>query len=153
MPSLPELPGIHLASRQPLQARFSARQISWQPARCCAIQSAALLPHPSAHRAARRKGTTMKGFLVGLILGVLIVPIVLFFYVETGQAPAAASDAPMPFEKFIARVALQARIKKETPDRALSTFNAADLAAGADVYRSNCAFCHGLPLQAASAEI
>jgi len=45
----------------------------------------------------------MKGFLVGLILGLLIVPVVLFFYIETGQAPAAATDAPMPFEKFIAK--------------------------------------------------
>jgi len=93
----------------------------------------------------------MRGFLLGLILGLLIVPIALFFYVETGQAPAAASDSPMPFEKFIARGALHSRIKKETQDRELSTFTAADLAAGADVYRTNCAFCHGLPLQAPSA--
>ena len=64
----------------------------------------------------------MKGFLVGLILGLLIVPVVLFFYIETGQAPAAATDAPMPFEKFIAKGALKARIKKETQDRELSTF-------------------------------
>jgi thiosulfate dehydrogenase len=93
----------------------------------------------------------MKGLLVGLILGLLIVPVVLFFYIETGQAPAAATDAPMPFEKFIAKGALKARIKKETQDRELSTFNAGDLAAGAEVYRTNCAFCHGLPLQAPSA--
>jgi thiosulfate dehydrogenase len=99
----------------------------------------------------RRKGTTMKGFLVGLILGLLIVPIALFFYVETGQAPTAASDAPMPFEKFLARGGLHARIRKEAQDRELSTFTAADLASGADVYRTNCAFCHGLPLQAPSA--
>ena len=93
----------------------------------------------------------MKGFLVGVILGILIVPIALFCYVETGQAPAAASDAPMPFEKFLARGGLHARIKKEAQDRELSTFTAADLASGADVYRTNCAFCHGLPLQAPSA--
>jgi thiosulfate dehydrogenase len=99
----------------------------------------------------RKKGSTMKGFLVGLILGLLIVPIALFFYVETGQAPAAASDSPMPFEKFLARGALHARIKNETQERELSTFNAGDLGAGADVYRANCAFCHGLPLQAPSA--
>jgi thiosulfate dehydrogenase len=93
----------------------------------------------------------MKGFLVGLILGLIILPVVLFFYIETGQAPAAATDAPLPFEKFIAKGALKARIKKETQDRELSTFNAGDLAAGAEVYRTDCAFCHGLPLQAPSA--
>ncbi len=93
----------------------------------------------------------MKGLLVGLILGILIVPIALFCYIETGQAPAAASDAPMPFEAFLARGGLHARIKKEAQDRELSTFTAGDLAAGADVYKTNCAFCHGLPLQAPSA--
>ena len=93
----------------------------------------------------------MKGLLVGLILGILIVPIALFCYVETGQAPAAASDAPMPFEKFLARGGLHARIKKEAQDREFSTFTAADLAAGAEVYKANCAFCHGLPLEAPSA--
>src|SRR5580693_6201786 len=93
----------------------------------------------------------MRGFLIGLILGLLIVPIAIFFYVENGQAPAAAADAPMPFEKFIARGALHARIKKEAPERDLSTFTTADLIAGADAYQKNCAFCHGLPLQQPSA--
>jgi mono/diheme cytochrome c family protein len=97
------------------------------------------------------KGPAMRGFLIGLILGLLIVPIAIFFYVENGQAPAAAADAPMPFEKFIARGALHARIKKEAPERDLSTFTTADLVAGADAYQKNCAFCHGLPLQAPSA--
>jgi mono/diheme cytochrome c family protein len=103
------------------------------------------------HRLERRKGSKMKGFLVGLILGILFVPVALFCYVETGQAPAAAIDAPMPFEAFLARGGLHARIKKEAQDRELSTFSAGDLAAGAEVYRTNCAFCHGLPLQAPSA--
>src|SRR5579863_10342471 len=151
MESLPAIAVFisHRASRR--KRVFCPPQISWQPARCCVIQSVALLPQLSPHRLERTKGITMKGFLVGLILGVLIVPIAIFFYVETGQSPAAASGAPMPFEKFIARGALQSRIKKEAQDRELSTFNAGDLAAGADVYRANCAFCHGLPLQAPSA--
>src|SRR5271156_1535794 len=130
---------------------FSGSQNSWQPARCCAIQSSAVLPHPVLQPLERRKGTSMKGLLVGLILGILIVPIALFCYVETGQAPAAASDAPMPFEKFLARGGLHARIKKEAPDRVLSTFTATDIAGGAVVFRAICAFCHGLPLQAPSA--
>jgi thiosulfate dehydrogenase len=93
----------------------------------------------------------MRGFLVGLILGLLIVPAVIFFYIENGQAPAAATDAPMPFEKFLARGALHTRIKKEAPERDISTFTSNDLIAGADVYQKNCEFCHGLPLQAPSA--
>jgi thiosulfate dehydrogenase len=90
-------------------------------------------------------------FLIGLILGVLIVPLGLYLYIRSGAAPAAASDAPMPFEKFLARGALHARIVKEAPQRDAASFTTGDLAAGADVYQKNCAFCHGLPQQPASA--
>src|SRR5271170_4086298 len=39
---------IHLASPHPSQVSFSVSQNSWQLARCCAIQSSALLPHSLA---------------------------------------------------------------------------------------------------------
>jgi thiosulfate dehydrogenase len=90
-------------------------------------------------------------FLIGLILGVLLVPISLFFYIRSGSAPTAATDAPMPFEKFIARGGLHARINKEAPQRDLASFTTGDLAAGAEVFQRNCAFCHGLPQQPPSA--
>ncbi len=90
-------------------------------------------------------------FLIGLILGILIVPLGLYLYIRSGAAPAAASDAPMPFEKFLARGGLHARIAKEAPQRDAASFTVGDLAAGADVYQKNCAFCHGLPQQPASA--
>lgn len=89
-------------------------------------------------------------FLIGLILGILIVPAGLYLYIRSGAAPAAASDAPMPFEKFLARGGLHARIAKEAPQRDVASFTTGDLAAGADVYQKNCAFCHGLPQQPAS---
>jgi thiosulfate dehydrogenase len=90
-------------------------------------------------------------FLIGLILGILIVPIGLFLYIRSGAAPVAASDAPMPMEKFLARGGLHARIGKEAPQRDLASFTTGDLAAGAEVYQKNCAFCHGLPQQPPSA--
>jgi mono/diheme cytochrome c family protein len=90
-------------------------------------------------------------FLIGLILGILVVPLCLFFYIRSGSAPVAASDAPMPFERFLARGGLHARIGKEAPQRDLASFTTGDLASGADVYQRNCSFCHGLPGQPASA--
>src|SRR5450432_2684669 len=90
-------------------------------------------------------------FLIGLILGILILPIALFFYIRSGAAPVAASDAPMPMEKFLARGALRARINREAPQRDVASFTTGDLAAGAEIYQRNCAFCHGLPQQPPSA--
>ena len=90
-------------------------------------------------------------FLMGLILGMLIVPLGLFFYIRSGAAPVAASDAPMPLEKFLARGGLRARIGKEAPQRDVASFTTGDLAAGAEIYQRNCVFCHGLPQQPPSA--
>jgi thiosulfate dehydrogenase len=93
----------------------------------------------------------MKNFLIGLILGLLILPAGFYAYVKTGTVPVAASDPPMPFEKTLANDGLHARLKKEAPQKDLSSFTDADLVSGAQIYQTNCSFCHGLPGQPASA--
>jgi thiosulfate dehydrogenase len=90
----------------------------------------------------------MKSFLIGLILGLLILPAAFVAYALTGRMPAAASDRAMPFEAWIAGAGLYARIHREAPTRDVSGFTTADLTSGADVYQKNCAVCHGLPGQA-----
>ena len=90
-------------------------------------------------------------FIVGLIVGILIVPVGAWFYLRSGSAPVAASDPMLPFEKDLAHGALHARIAKEAPQRDVATFSTEDLVSGADVFQKNCAFCHGLPQQPASA--
>src|SRR5260370_7141413 len=60
------------------------------------------------------KGAGMK-FLVGLILGLAIIPAGLYFYFSTGSAPVATSAQAMPFEKRLAKMALDARVKKKPP--------------------------------------
>jgi thiosulfate dehydrogenase len=93
----------------------------------------------------------MKKFIIGAIVGVLILPVVFILFVLTGHAPAATSDPPMPYESFIAGTALFYRIKREAPTRDVSGMAAADLVAGAQAYQKNCAMCHGLPNQPAPA--
>ena len=93
----------------------------------------------------------MKKFWVGLVVGVLILPLLFVLYVLSGRMPAAASDSPIPFEALIAGVALHARIRREAPQRDVSGFTTTDLVSGADVYQKNCAVCHGLPNQPAPA--
>ena len=93
----------------------------------------------------------MKKFILGAIVGVLILPVGFILYVLSGHAPAATADPPMPFEAFIAGTALFYRIHKEAPTRDVSGMSGADLVAGAEAYQKNCAMCHGLPNQPAPA--
>jgi mono/diheme cytochrome c family protein len=89
----------------------------------------------------------MSKFLVGLILGLILVPLAVYFYFSTGSAPVATSAPPMPFEKKFASMALHARVDKEAPKTAPMAADDAAYAAGAQVYKDNCAVCHGLPGQ------
>jgi thiosulfate dehydrogenase len=89
----------------------------------------------------------MKQFLFGFFAALLLIAAGAFSYLALGLAPVATASAPLPFEKRITGMALNARVKKEAP--ASSPIEASDevYAAGAGIYRENCAVCHGLPGQ------
>ena len=89
----------------------------------------------------------MSKFLVGLVLGLIVIPLVVYVYFSSGGAPVATSAPPMPFEKMLARVALHARMGKEMPKTVPIEANEAAYAAGAQIYKEHCAVCHGLPGQ------
>ena len=93
----------------------------------------------------------MGKFLVGLIVGLVLLPIVVYFYFSMGIAPVATSAPPMPFEKMFARMAMHARQEKEVPKSVPITPDEGNFLAGAQVYREHCAVCHGLPAQPQSA--
>jgi thiosulfate dehydrogenase len=93
----------------------------------------------------------MTKFILGIVVGVILVPLAVVAYLLSGRTPAAATDPPMPFESFIAGTALSRRIQKEAPTRDVSGMPTSDLVAGARAYQKNCAMCHGLPNQPAPA--
>jgi thiosulfate dehydrogenase len=83
-------------------------------------------------------------FLLGLILGFLILPACALYYFHLGRPPVAVADAPFLYEKYIVRMPLHARIDKEMPASAPISPSPANLTAGAQIYRQQCAACHGL---------
>jgi thiosulfate dehydrogenase len=87
----------------------------------------------------------VKTFVLGLIVGVILVPLCGYFYFGSGMVPVATSAAPMPFEMMLAHKALDARISKEMPTSVPIPADDPNLTAGAQVYRHHCAMCHGLP--------
>ena len=89
----------------------------------------------------------MKTFLLGLIIGLLVLPAFGWMYFRYGYAPVATSSSPMPFEKTLAHIALNARIEKEAPKNVPIQATEDTYTAGVKVYRTQCALCHGLPGQ------
>ena len=89
----------------------------------------------------------MGKFVLGLVLGFVAVPALVYLYLASGRAPASATDPPMPLERKIASTALHAKMEKEMPRTVPLEANEATYLAGARVYRANCAVCHGLPGQ------
>jgi thiosulfate dehydrogenase len=83
--------------------------------------------------------------LVGFILGILVVAGGAYFYFASGMAPVAVTDPLMPFERKMANMALDAHIEKQHVGDSPVPADEPNLLSGADVYKKECAVCHGLP--------
>jgi thiosulfate dehydrogenase len=95
----------------------------------------------------RSESSEMRKFVVGIIVGVLLVMAGGFFYFSLGMAPTATTDSPMLFEKKLAKMALNARLDKEKKMDPTVPADENNYLAGAEVYKQHCAVCHGLPGQ------
>ena len=87
----------------------------------------------------------MKNLLIGLVLGLLVLPAGVLGYFKLGNPPVATADPQLPFEKQIVKVPLHARIDREKPKTVPLAADESTLAAGAAVYHAQCVACHGLP--------
>src|ERR1019366_4644654 len=85
-------------------------------------------------------------FIAGMLLGLLVVPFGAYLYLTGGSAPVATTDSDMPFETFFAHKALNARIAKDMPKIVPIQASETNYLAGAELYKQDCAVCHGLPL-------
>ena len=88
-----------------------------------------------------------RGLIVGILLGVVLVIVGVYLYFSSGSAPVAVTDPPIPFEGTFAHMALNAYLKKLPHPEPQVPENEASYMAGAEVYKQNCAVCHGLPDQ------
>jgi mono/diheme cytochrome c family protein len=87
----------------------------------------------------------MGKFVFGVIVGLITIPVAVYFYFAMGMAPVETAAAPMPFERQLARMALHARMRKEMPKSAPIQPDEVAYTAGGQVYKEHCAVCHGLP--------
>jgi thiosulfate dehydrogenase len=89
----------------------------------------------------------LKALFAGILLGVLLVFAGVWFYFTSGRAPVAVTDPPLPFEKKLAHAALGAHIDKQAKKDPGVPADEPNYLAGAEIYKQNCAVCHGLPAE------
>jgi thiosulfate dehydrogenase len=86
----------------------------------------------------------MGRILFGIILGVILLPLAVLMWFKYGAVPVAVADPPLPQERLITQVPLEARIDRELIKTPPIQPDENNLVAGARVYREQCAACHGL---------
>jgi mono/diheme cytochrome c family protein len=79
----------------------------------------------------------------GVILGLILAPLAVLAWFQWGHPPVAVADPPLPMERQLTHVPLKARIAREMPATVPIQADQANLTAGAEVYRDQCAACHG----------
>jgi mono/diheme cytochrome c family protein len=85
----------------------------------------------------------MARFLLGIIIGAILVPVAVLAWFHFGKVPVAVADPPLPQERLITHVALDARIDRELVKTPPIQPDENALVAGAEIYRDQCAACHG----------
>jgi thiosulfate dehydrogenase len=89
----------------------------------------------------------LKALAIGIIIGIALVFAGVWFYFTGGHAPVAVTDPEMPLERKLAHGALNAYLAKQKPVESPVPADEKNLLAGAEVYKQNCAVCHGLPAE------
>jgi mono/diheme cytochrome c family protein len=87
----------------------------------------------------------MKKMLLGVALGICILPLGAYLFIVSGGMPVATKGKPLPFERFLASVALHAAVDREANKPSPVEATEANLAAGAKIYQAQCMVCHGSP--------
>lgn len=82
--------------------------------------------------------------LLGILLGIMFVPVWVLGWLKFGDAPVAVTDPPLPQEQLLTEMPLHARIDREMVKTSPIKADEANLVAGAEIYRDHCAACHGL---------
>jgi thiosulfate dehydrogenase len=85
----------------------------------------------------------MGRILLGIILGVALVALVVMGWLHFGHPPVAVADKPFPFERQITHIPLHARIDREMQKTVPIQADEDTFVAGAEIYRDQCAACHG----------
>ena len=86
----------------------------------------------------------MARFVLGIIAGVLLVPLAIYVWFSFGKVPVAVADPQLPRERLLTAIPLHARIQREMIGAAPIQPDENNLISGARIYTERCSVCHGL---------
>ncbi len=86
----------------------------------------------------------MVRLLLGLVIGILLVPVAAYLWLSFGKVPVAVTDPELPHEREITSIPLDARIQHEMIVTPPMQVDENTLVAGAHIYTDRCSVCHGL---------
>ena len=89
----------------------------------------------------------LRPFLFGFLTAIIVIIAGAYLFIEAGGISMATDARPLPFEKTIAHMALDASVRGSADQKSPLPLNDANLLEGAREYRENCAICHSTPGQ------
>jgi thiosulfate dehydrogenase len=85
----------------------------------------------------------MRRILLGVLIGVVMVLVAQVLFLTQGGMKVATRGGPLPLERLLANAAIESAIGKEEELASPLPPDEQNLMAGAEVYRTDCAVCHG----------
>jgi thiosulfate dehydrogenase len=85
----------------------------------------------------------MGRLILGIVIGIILVPLAVMAYFKLGKVPVAVSDPPFPSERMVTSVPLEARIDRELVKNPPLQPSEETFVSGAHIYADQCAVCHG----------
>jgi mono/diheme cytochrome c family protein len=85
----------------------------------------------------------LRGFVFGVFITVLAVVVGGYLFIRGGGVSMATTAPPLPLEKTVAHMALQASIGNAGDQKDPLPFDDNNMRAGTDLYKTHCAVCHG----------
>jgi len=100
--------------------------------------------HNSRYSSYGRTGGRFGPFLLGFLFAFAALFGAGWLYLRYGHPPVATADTPFPMEAQIVRAPLNSRIEREMEKPPFGTSEDV-FEAGAKIYSTSCASCHGTP--------
>jgi len=85
----------------------------------------------------------MGRLILGILIGIILVPLAVLAYFKFGKLPVAVSDPPFPAERLVTAAPLEARIDRELVKTPPIPSSEETFVTGAHIYADQCAMCHG----------